>query len=212
MMKRADSVSNDPVTALGTFAQNIHKWLAAHPQPTPTPKPTPAPIQNKQTPWLAIVIVIVCAVIFAAVFFILRRKGEEEGEERTRFIAPDQVKDMLSKILRERERIYDEELRQLLYQMCVDIEKYFKSSSNDKDRDAQFFKERLAEVKDVLIKYVEVQNNTRYYNEPEGLLYRGKKSIKDFSGFVLDSIRRGNAENLLEFKVNTNILQAQRFS
>jgi hypothetical protein len=212
MMKRADSVSNDPVTALATFAQNMHIWLAAHPQATATPRPTTTPSQDKQFPWFVIVLVAVGVIIVAFVVITMRRKGEEETTERTRFTAPDQVRDMLSKILRERNDVNDEELRQTLYQMCVDIERYFKASSNDKDKDALFFRERLTEVKDILVKYIEIQENTRYYLEPESLLYRGKKSIKDFSTYVLDSIRRGNATNLLEFKVNTNILQAQRFS
>ena len=36
-MRRARSVSNDPITALGTFAQNIHIWQAENPQPQPSP-------------------------------------------------------------------------------------------------------------------------------------------------------------------------------
>jgi hypothetical protein len=39
-MRRANSVSNDQVTALGTFAQNIHLWQADNPHPTPLQMPT----------------------------------------------------------------------------------------------------------------------------------------------------------------------------
>src|SRR5258706_1517489 len=35
-MSRANNVSNDPTTALITFAENMHKWEAANPQPTPS--------------------------------------------------------------------------------------------------------------------------------------------------------------------------------
>jgi len=42
-MRRAQSVSNDPITALGTFAQNVHLWQKEHPQPTSSPMPTPTP-------------------------------------------------------------------------------------------------------------------------------------------------------------------------
>jgi len=48
-MRRAKSVSNDPVTALGTFAQNVHLWQAEHPQPKPLPLPLP---QNREVPLL----------------------------------------------------------------------------------------------------------------------------------------------------------------
>lgn len=49
-MSRANSVSNDPITALITFTQNIHSWLLKNPQPTsiPTPKPTPTPRPTMQ--------------------------------------------------------------------------------------------------------------------------------------------------------------------
>lgn len=45
-MRRADNVSNSPVTALTTFAQNIHLWQMNNPQPTnsPTPRPTTTPV------------------------------------------------------------------------------------------------------------------------------------------------------------------------
>jgi hypothetical protein len=96
--------------------------------------------------------------------------------------------------------------------MCLDIEKYFKSGSNDKKKDALFFYERLTEVDEVLIKYIEVQDNKRYFYNPNDLLIRGKESVRDFSTYVLDSIRRGNAADLIDYKVNTNILEAQRYS
>lgn len=211
-MERADSVSNDPVTALITFVQNIHKWQA-NTQPTATPEPTPIPSdEDEKSGWLLWVLIPV-GVILAGVFIfgriVLQNAG---GTERTNFSAPDQVRGLLSKIVKDRDNIRDEELRHILYQMCVDIEKYFKSSSNDKDKDALFFKERLTEVNDILIKYIDVQENTRYYHDPAGLLLRGKQSIVDFSIYVLESIKRGNSANLMKFKVNTNILQAQRYS
>ncbi len=42
-MKRAKNVSNDPVTALITYTQNIHYWVAIYPLPTATPQPTAIP-------------------------------------------------------------------------------------------------------------------------------------------------------------------------
>ena len=134
-----------------------------------------------------------------------------QANVRTRFSAPDRVRDLLSKIVREREQVNDEELQQALYQMCVDIERYFQSSSKEKERDALFFKDRLTEVTQVLSKYVDVQQSPRYYTNAQAELERGKESIIDFSQYVLESIRRGNATDLLDYTVNTKILQAQRF-
>jgi hypothetical protein len=67
-MSRAQSVANDPVTALGTFVLNIHLWQREHafstvsptpkpaatptatptPRPTPTITPTPDPVAAKR--------------------------------------------------------------------------------------------------------------------------------------------------------------------
>ncbi len=209
-MVRANSVSNDPVTALGTFAQNMHKWLDAHPQPTPTPLQSQSSPKGQLT-WLIWPLVFAVAAVIA-VTIATRYLNKQTSNERTHFIAPNQIKDLMATIAKEREQVKDSELSQMVYQLCLDIEKYFKTGSNDKRKDSLFFNERLTEVSEVLIKYLDVQGNKRYYYEPETLLRNGKESIRDFASYVLDSIRRGNATDLLDFKVNTNILKAQRYS
>ncbi len=221
-MRRAESVSNDSVTALATFIQNVHIWQAEQQRlnPTPTPRPTPKPIatpapessQENGLPWYLILVGLVGFAIAVSVGnLITRGTTDQTGINRTRFKAPDQVKDLLAKIVKERDRVNDRELKDALYQMCVDIEKYFSSSSKEKERDALFFKDRLTEVTKVLAKYIEVQQSPRYFYEPEKELSRGKESIVDFSQYVLDSIRRGHAADLLDYTVNTKILQAQRY-
>ena len=95
--------------------------------------------------------------------------------------------------------------------MCVDIEKYFRRSSKEKDRDARFFRDRLTEVVQVLVTYIQVQDNREYYTESDVHLERGKSALLDFREYVLESIRRGNDADLLDYKVSTKILQAQRF-
>ena len=213
-MRRADSVSNDPVTALGTFAQNIHIWQSENPKLSPTLKPTVSTSKSSQINSLLLILLLPVSVvvIFVILGFITnRRMASQKCKEKTRFKAPNQVKDLLAKIVRERLQVRDGDLRQVVYQMCLDIERYFKSGSNDKKRDALFFNERLTEVDEVLLKYIDVQENMRYYDEPQKELCRGKESIGDFSQYVLASIRRGNAANLVEYKVNTNILEAQRY-
>ena len=211
-MRRAKSVSNDPITALGTFAQNMHIWQAENPQPKPSPSPLDSP-QEGGLSWLVWLVIAIAGFSVAGIAIIatIRGMATQPSTERTRFRAPDHVKDLLAKIARERGQITDRELKAVLYQMCVDIEKYFASSSKDKGKDALFFRDRLTEVARVLAKYVEVQENPRYYYEPRADLERGKTSITDFSHYVLESIRRGHAVDLLDFTVDTKILQAQRY-
>lgn len=211
-MRRARSVSNDPLTALGTFAQNMHIWEAENPQPKPEPFDSPDGEKGGGSflVWLGIAAGIVFTIIIATAMLGSIRT-QQPSTERTRFRAPDQVRDLLAKIARERKQINDQELKSVLYQMCVDLERYFSKSSKDKKRDALFFIDRLNEVARVLTKYVEVQENPRYFEEPAVELERGKTSITDFSKYVLTSIRRGHAADLLDYKVDTDILQAQRY-
>ncbi|OGH16432.1 MAG: hypothetical protein A3C30_04545 [Candidatus Levybacteria bacterium RIFCSPHIGHO2_02_FULL_40_18] len=208
-MRRARSVSNDPVTTLGTFVQNMHIWQRENPQLNPPPLDSPEKGGLSWFVWLGIAVVIVLVVI--AVLAVVASQETESSTEKTRFRAPDQVKELLAKIVRERWQIKDSELKDALYQLCVDIERYFSSSSKDKKRDSLFFRDRLNEVAQVLAKYADVQDNPRYYTNWGEELQRGKESITDFSEYVLESIRRGSAEDLFDFRVNTNILQAQRY-
>ncbi|OGC58160.1 hypothetical protein A2976_00945 [candidate division WWE3 bacterium RIFCSPLOWO2_01_FULL_41_9] len=71
-MRRANSVSNDPVTALITFAQNIHLWQGENPQPTatPLPTPTPSPVQNTERKPIWIVFLGI-GIALALILFLL---------------------------------------------------------------------------------------------------------------------------------------------
>ncbi|MFZ2664557.1 MAG: hypothetical protein WAX66_04310 [Patescibacteria group bacterium] len=208
-MRRADSVSNDSVTALITFTQNIHIWQAENPRPTPTPLPQQS--QKASRSWLLWLLVPIVITITIVAFVATHRTRDKENTERIHFKAPNQVKGLLALIAKERNQVNDQELKKILGQMCLDIEKYFESESNDEKKDSLFFNQRLTEVNEVLKKYIDIQENPRYYYEPEGELSKGKDSLSDFSKYVLNSIRRGKTADLVEYTVNTKILQAQRF-
>ncbi|KKU32581.1 hypothetical protein A3K29_05705 [Candidatus Collierbacteria bacterium RIFOXYB2_FULL_46_14] len=91
-MQRASSVSNDPVTALITFTQNVHSWLSENPLPTPTPVPTavPTPRPPVELPkaediswpvWLVMAVFVLGTVIWLSVYVkknakrVLRRQS-----------------------------------------------------------------------------------------------------------------------------------------
>lgn len=212
-MRRADSVSNDPITALGTFAQNMHIWQEDHPEPIPS---FDSPQEEGGSSWLLWVIgvtagsVVLIIILFLIGAVVNNTTTDRPSKERTSFKAPDQVKDLLAKIVRARHQVHDGALQETLYQMCVDIERYFVKSSSDKKKDSSFFAARLTEVANVLDMYINVQGSPRYYLEPENELSRGKSAVTDFAHYVLDAIRRGNAATLVDYKVNTKILEAQR--
>ena len=209
LMRRAESVSQDPLTALGTFVQNVHLWQVEHPPPKP---PVPfVPPKDTEIPWFPTVLTVPALAGYGIYWIIKRRMENEEKKGKTRFNAPDKVGELLAQIARERWKLNDPELIQVTYQMCLDMEKYFSSFSKDKSRDARAFQDRLKEVSLVLEKYIEIQNNPRYYKEPGEELNRGKESITGFSEYLLDSIQSGRQADLIDYTVNTNILEAQKY-
>ncbi len=205
-MRRAKSVSNDPLTALSTFAQNMHIWEREHPQPTPAPFDSP----SSGKPWFVWLLILLPIGIVAIAFLAWFINAGEPDRERIRFRAPGHVKDLLTKIEAERERVFDPELQQTLRQICVDIDNYFQSSSEDKKRDTLIFRDRLAEVIEILDKYLEVQDHPRYFTNPNKALGLGKAAFTDFSVYVLASIQRGNDADLRDYKLNTNVMQERR--
>lgn len=195
-MRRAKSVSNDPITALGTFVQNVHVWQREHPQPKPSPIESPS---NGAPAWPLLLLFVLIGGIGTTIVFTTRRKA-----------ALNQVNDLLSKIAQERDRVHDWELKEALSQICVDITRYFQSGSNNKKGDALFFRDRLMEATQVLAKYIEIQDGTRYYDTPDILLEQGKDALTDFSQYVLASIKRGTNADLRAYSLSTKIMQAQR--
>jgi hypothetical protein len=218
LMRRANAVTNDPVNALSVFVQNVHKWQVANPQPTPTPvpKPTPTPVPKPKAvekqhqsgiPLLGILIIagIITSIIAGVVFAIGRNKPVDTG-----VATQVQVNKLLARIAILREEVRNRELQETLYKLPQYTERYFQKSSRDKERDYLFFRDRLTEVHQVLEQYLDIQKNDWAYYSPEEEMEKGRQSVKSFADFVLDSIRRGTAADLLEYKVNTNILNAQR--
>ena len=223
-MHRADSVSNDAMTALVTYVQNIRLWLRnnAH-APIPTPKPTPTltPVPTPQPQkggtedytwvlWLVVPLGVI--TLFGMSLVLDTLSGKTTSSERTRFQAPtNQVGDLLTKIAQLRSQVQDEDLQQAITNLCKDTEKYFKKYCSDPQHDAKRFEEYLKGILEVLNKYLEVQNEQRYYREPAKLLQTGKEAVKSFADYVLTSCQNGSEAKLMEFQVNSKILSAQRY-
>jgi hypothetical protein len=207
-MQRAASVSTNTVETLGTFVRNVHTWQRQHPEEVASTASAKGGL-----PWY----VWAAGIFFlsALIVFIVGRKvstGSTINESRKRFTAPEQIRDLMAQMAHMREDVYDAQLRSTIYQCCVDIEAYFKKYSSDKQQDAVVFQHHLSNIVEVLRKYIDVQDNERYYNDPRRLLEEGDDAINSFSEFVLTSIRRGNDAELARYTVNTKILKAQRYA
>lgn len=218
-MKRAISVSNDPITALVTFTQNMHSWQSSNQLPTPEPTATVPPPPQETTEegssswpvWLVVLLGLSGSLLVVSFVATISIAATKPSKEKTSFKAPSQVRDLLAKIAKDREKIHDRSFRETLYQMCLDIENYFQNATSKAMEEAIFFRSRLKEVDEVIAKYINVQDNNRYYSDPASALERGKTSITSFAQYVLDSIQRGRDAELTGFRVNTDILKAQRY-
>lgn len=229
-MRNADEISyNNPKTALGTFVNYMHAWQASNPrpakptpeptpEPTPTPRPTPTAQQRaqmereesrRQMVSFGVIFVATATILIAA--YIRHQKKMAMSPDRTKFEAPDRVSDLLTAIARMRPQVKDKEVQDSLTEILKDIEVYFRKYSSNPQQDARSFENHLRSILDVVIKYVEVQDYQRYYEDPSGSLAQGKGAIKDFAEYVLKSCKRGSAERLMDYTVNTKILSAQRF-
>jgi hypothetical protein len=80
-MRRASSVSQDAFTALGTFAQNIHRWQATQPSPSPASGATSN--GTRALLWWMLFPVLLLLVIVISVTIYLRRKPKEVGTQPT---------------------------------------------------------------------------------------------------------------------------------
>lgn len=196
-MRRANSVSNNPITALGTFAQNMHIWQREHPQPI-LPQPTS---NGTDLSWLSWLILLVSVGIAGIYLYAKTKSGNK---------VPEQVRVLLSQIEQTSQQVHNSELRDTLLQICLDIERYYQSSSKGKKRDPLLFKDRLSDINDILEQYIDIQENPRYYPEPEVWLSSGREAIIDFASYVLEKIQSGNEDELANYRLNTYILQAQR--
>lgn len=119
-MQRAVNVSNDPVTALITFAQNIHSYQAENPQPTPppTPRPTPKPIELPKasevgTPvWVFLGVLLL--VVLVILFLFVKKNAKRIWRKRS-FKPLDEQIDLIVPMVHE---IADGRVRKELQKAC----------------------------------------------------------------------------------------------
>jgi hypothetical protein len=191
-----------------TFTRNVHAYETAHPASVSVPKHNDGSSSGTGI-WVGGGVVMLLALAAAGVALWLRSRRNSESEEYIKYKSPEAPRRYLEKIMGLREQINDPHLQEVILACVKDTESYFARYSYDKERDATAFTNYLDKVQKVLQKYVDVQNNRRYYSDPARELSRGSSSIEDFADYVLQSCRNGSSSQLNEYTVNTQILQAQ---
>lgn len=211
LMNRAHQVSTGTQETLVTFVRNVHNWQSAH-QGEPASKPQKKHDDGSSAGAIFIMLAIGAALIGAGVTYLLRKGGNAPVKFRD---SPDDVRKMLKDLLGLREKINDAKVRAMLTSICQDTEAYFSRARKAGvaiDKDVETFREHLESLTKVLDKYIDVQNNGRYYYDEEKELAKGYRGVEGFAQFALDSCKRSAQRGLMDYNVDTDILDAQRFT
>lgn len=212
-MRRADSVSTSNVETMTTFIRNVHAWQVQHPSAVAS---MPVGEDGGFGSLLFVIIAACLALGSGASVLIRRRTNSRDPDKRIKFkSSPNEVADLLREIMSLKSSVSNHDLKMVIDRACHDTEQYFARSSDPKriSEDRSTFVNHLRSVRSVLRTYIEVQSSpARYYDDPTKLLRQGYEAIDGFADFVENSIRRGRRSELTEFKVDTDILSAQRFS
>jgi hypothetical protein len=211
LMQRAVDTGTNPTERMVTFARNVHEWQADHPD-----EPASKETDKGGVSLVLIVILFVCGVAaILAVIAVFGRGREDEADQQVKFKAsPGDVRDVLRKIQDLIPRVEDSRMRESARQAISDTEEYFRRSADSASRkhDADVFAAHLKSVRDVLTRYIDVQDYPRFYDDSEELMSKGLEAVNGFGEFVLRSIKAGRRSDLTQFNVDTDILSAQKYS
>lgn len=216
-MMRAKNVSTTTVETHFTFITNIQAWLHQNPAVTlPPPDPLPSentsPVEGIYFPWEGMLGGV--AATGALLWFFRRRNKVVQGKnEEVPFAGiPQDVRELLGRVMELRRSVNDTELQATIEQACGDTHQYFRRNTEPEfvKSDAEQFCGHLESVRQVLERYIDVQGHPRYYSDPEAAMQQGHEAIEGFADFVLQSIRRGTSARLVMYTVQTDILSAQR--
>jgi len=210
LMRKADSVSQNPIDTLGTFVRNVHDWVRSHPEAV-APSPETAGGSDITVLFITIPIALVLSVVVTFVVRAARRRVREEVQ----YNGPRQLRETIRNLMNISKRIKDNQMRDAIEEVCKYTEAYFSRLHPDKRYSSSAvtaFERHLNSVYSVVERYVDIRNNPEYYDEPQKLTTNAVASVEDFGEYVLKSIKSNNRRSMTDFTVDTKILSAQRFS
>lgn len=211
LMDRATSLANNnPVTALSTFVQNVHKWQADNPMPTPPPPPVEQTEENGEegssVAWYALGLGLAGAFVAAILWIrIMRGRGFSVGAQAVR----GQIGSTLNAIQQQRNQVHDYELRQIIDGLVQDVHRFLSDKSRHLS-ELENLGDRLEDVEEILVQYLDIQDNRIYHRRADERMQTGKEAIRAFKDSVLEKILQGSDQQLLSFRLNTNILLAEK--
>lgn len=214
LMTRAKTVSSNPSDAMVTYIQNVQQYVASQPKPV---KPSSAKTSEQGSPIPGIVIgAVIACVIGVVIYRIIRRrtrskrytKGVNPGS------APRDLRLIISELRDIRKEVIDRKMVKSIDDVCELTEAYFQRSDAkgaEREREIRTFDEYLKTLKSVLVKYLDVLNNPRFYPSPSERYAEAQEAVDSLGSFVLNQIRRGNTVSDTDYSVNTKILRAAKY-
>ena len=211
LMHRAASISVGGSDTLKTFIRYTHSWQQQHPQ-EPASKPVDKHAKKGGFPVLIVLLLVIGLVVVLGGVIFARSNRATDADHVSFDKSPPAVRSPLEKIQGLKHQVEDPELQQQLTLTCRYTEDYFSRSTGNAGADSRVFQSHLSDIADVLEKYIDVQNQPQYYENPQDEMRKGSDAVTGFNAFVLKSIRRGSSTKLTDYKVKTDILSAQRWA
>ena len=226
LMNRAQTVSTNSVETLTTFIRNVHDWQKNNPDYIPTPKPEKA--ESGVPVWPFIVGGVLLVTIMLVIFLTTRRRIRG----RVHYTAPGNLNDPVRSMMEyrkrlERDRYWDtyspsinaarresvERMFVAIDATCRYTEAYFKRFASEKKNSGTLviFNNQLELAQKVVKDYVYTYENSEFVDNPIQVMKRGHDAIEGLAETILSSIKKGNNDRLMDYKVSTNILDANRY-
>jgi len=222
LMGRAESLGTNTTENLTTFVRIVHDWQRENPDAPAAHQviehPTAKPHHDGSTPvFVGGGVLLLAALAGGIVVAIIRRRRHAyavNGSTVSLRNTPDTVRDVLRRIIDQTTQVRNADLRDTLAQICSDTDALFRRRSSRGARandDAVTFEQNLTGLERVVTKYIDVQDNPRFFEEPRELLRSGVDAIDGFGEYVLRSIQRDSREALTDYNVDAKILEATRY-
>ena len=155
------------------------------------------------------------AVLVVIAWVVFTRRKPRVQDPLAIKSSPATVRELLVKLKELIPQINDPSVTGKLRNIIRDTEEFFRRSvaaaGPDSSKETDGFHQKLDEAVKMLENYVDIQDNSRYYEDPDALLASGADAIDGLATGVLTAVRRKNVDQLLQYQVSSDILSAQRY-